>query len=170
MGEEPALDMEQKSLSLTTEPSDSPAGGNHAVAGDDNRVGVGTAGPANGAWRALDRFGQLAVADRLAVRYGCNVLPHLALERCADWRQWQVEGHGWVVQISSQLAHSLLGQRCLRRLLRVGSQIVDADDLTVVTTQANTEARCRQNGLIERSVHDRPSGFFMECLTADRRA
>ena len=70
MGEKPVLDVEQKSRSLTTEPSDSPASGNHPVAGDDNRVGVGTAGPANGAWPAWDRFGQLAVADRVAVRDG----------------------------------------------------------------------------------------------------
>lgn len=97
MGEEPVLDVEQKSLLLMTETSNFAVGGNHAVAGDDNWVGVGAAGPANGARGAGDRFGQLAVAYRLAQRYGGNALPHLALERRAGWRQWQAEGKGRVV-------------------------------------------------------------------------
>ena len=91
MAQQPAFDLEQETAALTVEAAEAAAGGDDAMTGDDQRVGVGAAGLADGTRRVFEPFCEFTVGVGTAGRDGGNCLPDTALEVCASRLERQAE-------------------------------------------------------------------------------
>jgi hypothetical protein len=80
MRQQPALDVEQETAVLARKTAQPAAGREDAMAGNDDRKGIGAASLADRPRRVVQRLGNLAVGTRLVRRNGRDLLPDAALE------------------------------------------------------------------------------------------
>src|SRR5882724_6146695 len=125
-----AFELEQEALggdaALAGIAAHPPAGGEHAVARDDDRDGVAAAGAADRPRDAVEAGGELAIGPGAAARYGQHLAPHRLLEGRARRRQRQVES----VQLAIEKSIELLcgGQQQRRAVFGGRSAPIERDD------------------------------------------
>ena len=113
VSQEPAFDLEQKTATLTIESTQSAMGGNDAVAGHNQWIGVGAARLADSARRIFELGSQLTVGLRLPGRNGSNARPDTALKVGAGRAQGQGKAECRVGQPARELAFGFGCQRAI---------------------------------------------------------
>jgi len=132
------------------------AGRNDAVAGHNDRIGIGAAGLADGTRRIFDVFGQLTASPRPAAGYRRDLLPDATLKTGAGWPQRQTEGERRIGTIGFQLAHRFGGQDAACFLRRAGFEKIDAGDFVGITLHPEAETGGCDDGLIMNGTHGSP--------------
>jgi hypothetical protein len=140
MRQQPALDVEQKTVPLAGKAAQPAARRQNAMAGNDHRKGIGSRRPGQPPAARCAVPGDLAVAARLVRRDGRDLLPDTALKRCAGWAQGQDRKRTRRPPGRRELARRSAASALLRRDFGRRRQEGDALDFLLVAAHAEAEA------------------------------
>src|SRR5574343_973820 len=148
--QQPAFDIDEVTTALVIEAAQSSTRGHYPMAGYEQGIGIGPTRLPDGARRAANLAGNLAIGQQLAKRNGRNGLPNPALKGRALSSQGQIEHRPGGIQPCRNLGRRPRGQGKAPRPGGLGWQEFDTLDLGAVGGHTNGKSRGGDYGRIER--------------------